>query len=100
MFRRGATEASAFVDSSEIFGKNLDHSVLTQLEHEAVDHEAALLPFVPGLQLGAELLEAELPRFPPIQDLDDVPERVRDELEIHLVGDVREVLDIALEQPA
>ncbi|MGH3716306.1 MAG: endopeptidase La [Micromonosporaceae bacterium] len=32
-------------------------------------------------------------------DLDDVPESVRDELEIHLASDVREVLDIAL-QPA
>jgi ATP-dependent Lon protease len=30
-------------------------------------------------------------------DLDDVPESIRDELEIHLAGDVREVLDIALE---
>ncbi|MGH3646612.1 MAG: endopeptidase La [Micromonosporaceae bacterium] len=29
-------------------------------------------------------------------DLDDVPESVRDELEIHLASDVREVLDIAL----
>ncbi|QFZ22700.1 endopeptidase La [Saccharothrix syringae] len=30
-------------------------------------------------------------------DLDDVPESVRDELTVHLVGDVREVLDLALE---
>ncbi|MGH3946343.1 MAG: S16 family serine protease, partial [Pseudonocardiaceae bacterium] len=30
-------------------------------------------------------------------DLDDVPEAVRDELTVHWVGDVREVLDFALE---
>jgi ATP-dependent Lon protease len=30
-------------------------------------------------------------------DLDDVPESVRQELTVHLVGDVREVLDLALE---
>jgi ATP-dependent Lon protease len=30
-------------------------------------------------------------------DLDDVPESVREELTVHLVGDVREVLDLALE---
>ncbi len=30
-------------------------------------------------------------------DLDDVPESVRDELEIHLAADVREVLELALE---
>ncbi|MGN6793343.1 MAG: endopeptidase La [Streptosporangiaceae bacterium] len=30
-------------------------------------------------------------------DLDDVPEKVREALEIHLVSDVREVLDLALE---
>jgi ATP-dependent Lon protease len=30
-------------------------------------------------------------------DLDDVPESVRDELTVHLVGDVREVIDLALE---
>jgi ATP-dependent Lon protease len=30
-------------------------------------------------------------------DLDDVPESVRDELTVHLVGDVREVLGLALE---
>ncbi|MGH3842121.1 MAG: S16 family serine protease, partial [Pseudonocardiaceae bacterium] len=30
-------------------------------------------------------------------DLDDVPESVRTELTVHLVGDVREVLDLALE---
>ncbi|OLF14842.1 endopeptidase La [Actinophytocola xanthii] len=30
-------------------------------------------------------------------DLDDVPSSVRDELTIHLAGDVREVLDVALE---
>jgi ATP-dependent Lon protease len=29
-------------------------------------------------------------------DLDDVPQEVRDELTIHPVSDVREVLDIAL----
>jgi ATP-dependent Lon protease len=33
-------------------------------------------------------------------DLDDVPESVREALEIHLVGDVREVLDLALEPAA
>jgi ATP-dependent Lon protease len=32
-------------------------------------------------------------------DLDDVPEPVRKELTIHLVNDVREVLDLALEPP-
>src|SRR5580658_3929411 len=31
-------------------------------------------------------------------DLDDVPEKVREALDIHLVADVREVLDLALEQ--
>jgi ATP-dependent Lon protease len=31
-------------------------------------------------------------------DLDDVPEKVREALDIHLVSDVREVLDLALEQ--
>ncbi|MBV9058287.1 MAG: endopeptidase La [Pseudonocardiales bacterium] len=30
-------------------------------------------------------------------DLDDVPEAVRDELTVHLVGNVREVIDLALE---
>jgi ATP-dependent Lon protease len=30
-------------------------------------------------------------------DLDDVPESVRNELTVHLVGDVREVIDLALE---
>ncbi|HEX6402773.1 MAG TPA: endopeptidase La [Pseudonocardiaceae bacterium] len=30
-------------------------------------------------------------------DLDDVPESVREELTVHLVGDVREVIDLALE---
>ena len=30
-------------------------------------------------------------------DLDDVPEAVRDDLTIHLVTDVRDVLDLALE---
>ncbi|HJT03729.1 MAG TPA: endopeptidase La [Pseudonocardiaceae bacterium] len=30
-------------------------------------------------------------------DLDDVPQAVRDELTVHLVGDVREVIDLALE---
>ncbi len=30
-------------------------------------------------------------------DLDDVPDSVRQELTVHLVGDVREVLDLALE---
>lgn len=30
-------------------------------------------------------------------DLDDVPESVRQELTVRLVGDVREVLDLALE---
>jgi ATP-dependent Lon protease len=30
-------------------------------------------------------------------DLEDVPEGVRDQLEIHPVSDVREVLDLALE---
>jgi ATP-dependent Lon protease len=30
-------------------------------------------------------------------DLDDVPESVRDELTVHLVGDVREVIGLALE---
>jgi ATP-dependent Lon protease len=30
-------------------------------------------------------------------DLDDVPEGVREKLEIHPVSDVREVLDLALE---
>ncbi|HEX2318027.1 MAG TPA: endopeptidase La [Streptosporangiaceae bacterium] len=33
-------------------------------------------------------------------DLDDVPEKVREALEVHLVSDVREVLDVALEQVA
>ncbi|MDQ2586322.1 endopeptidase La [Saccharothrix yanglingensis] len=33
-------------------------------------------------------------------DLDDVPASVRDELTVHLVGDVREVLDLALEPVA
>ncbi len=33
-------------------------------------------------------------------DLDDVPEKVREALEIHLVSDVREVLGIALERAA
>jgi ATP-dependent Lon protease len=33
-------------------------------------------------------------------DLDDVPETVREELTFHLVDDVREVLDLALESPA
>ncbi|WP_433263958.1 endopeptidase La [Actinosynnema sp. CS-041913] len=33
-------------------------------------------------------------------DLDDVPESVREALTVHLVGDVREVLDLALESPA
>src|SRR5262245_4832416 len=33
-------------------------------------------------------------------DLDDVPEKVREALEIHLVSDVREVLDLALEPAA
>jgi ATP-dependent Lon protease len=33
-------------------------------------------------------------------DLDDVPEKVREALEIHLVSDVREVLDVALEAVA
>jgi ATP-dependent Lon protease len=33
-------------------------------------------------------------------DLDDVPESVRAELTVHLVSDVREVLDLALEKPA
>jgi ATP-dependent Lon protease len=34
-------------------------------------------------------------------DLDDVPEAVRDVMTFHLVDDVREVLDLALEpQPA
>ncbi|MGH3752783.1 MAG: endopeptidase La [Pseudonocardiaceae bacterium] len=33
-------------------------------------------------------------------DLDDVPESVREELTVHLVGDVREVLDLALELAA
>jgi len=33
-------------------------------------------------------------------DLDDVPESVRDELTVHLVSDVREVLEIALEKGA
>jgi ATP-dependent Lon protease len=30
-------------------------------------------------------------------DLDDVPESVREELTVHLVGDIREVIDLALE---
>ncbi|HEX8935456.1 MAG TPA: S16 family serine protease, partial [Pseudonocardiaceae bacterium] len=30
-------------------------------------------------------------------DLDDVPESVREELTVHLVADVREVLQLALE---
>jgi ATP-dependent Lon protease len=30
-------------------------------------------------------------------DLDDVPESVREQLTVHLVGDVREVIDLALE---
>jgi ATP-dependent Lon protease len=29
-------------------------------------------------------------------DVDDIPEAVRDEMTIHLVGDVTEVLDLAL----
>jgi ATP-dependent Lon protease len=33
-------------------------------------------------------------------DLDDVPEKVRQELQIHLVGDVAEVVRLALEAPA
>ena len=33
-------------------------------------------------------------------DLDDLPKDVRDEMTFHLVGDVREVLDIALEPAA
>lgn len=33
-------------------------------------------------------------------DLDDVPEKVRDELSFHLASDVREVLDWALEDAA
>jgi ATP-dependent Lon protease len=33
-------------------------------------------------------------------DLDDVPDDVRDALTIHLVSDVREVLEIALEPAA
>jgi ATP-dependent Lon protease len=33
-------------------------------------------------------------------DLDDVPEKVREALNIHLVNDVREVLDLALEPAA
>jgi ATP-dependent Lon protease len=30
-------------------------------------------------------------------DLDEVPESIRQELTVHLVGDVREVLELALE---
>jgi ATP-dependent Lon protease len=33
-------------------------------------------------------------------DLDDVPEKVRSALDIHLLTDVREVLELALEPPA
>jgi ATP-dependent Lon protease len=33
-------------------------------------------------------------------DLDDVPEQVRNEMKVHLADDVRDVLAVALEQPA